>query len=295
MKIGLQINRFNWEGSPENIGERLRDIARTADEVGFDSIWTMDHFFQIAPMLGVVTDPMLEAYTTLGMIAAVTKRARIGTLVSGVIYREPALLIKAVTTLDVLSGGRAYFGIGAGWYEREARGLGFSAFSTTKERFERLEETLKIAHQMWKGDRSAFEGKHYQLKEPISSPQPLSKPHPPIMVGGGGERKTLKFVAKYADACNVFAMKGPKSVAHKFDVLRGHCNDIGRDYDEIEKTVMAATRVGTGAQKPEDALEDLRPLADLGVQHVIYHFPGFENLDALRRFGEEVIAPAKNL
>lgn len=289
MKIGIQINSFNWAGTPENTGEKLAEIVKTADAVGFYSIWTMDHFFQIAPLLGMVDDPMCEAYTTLGFIAANTKKAKIGTLVAGVFYREPALLLKAVTTLDVLSGGRAYFGVGAGWYEREAIGLGFP-LPTVKERFERLEETLKIAKHVWSGNREPFEGKHYTLTEPIFSPQPISKPHPPIIVGGGGEKKTLRFVAQYADACNVFAMEGVKSVRHKFDVLRRHCEDVGRDYSEIEKTVMSVTRFGTGAQKAEDVLEHIAELRDVGVDHIIYHFQGFEDTEALKRFGNDVIS-----
>ncbi len=289
MKIGLQLSRFNWEGTPENTGEKLADIVRTADEAGFSSIWTMDHFFQISPMLGAVDDPMLEAYTMLGFIAANTKRAKIGTLVAGVFYREPALLLKAVTTLDVLSGGRAYFGLGAGWYEREAIGLGFP-LPSVKERFERLEDTLRFTKHVWSNNREPFEGKHYKMKEPIFSPQPLSKPHPPILVGGGGEKKTLRFVAQYADACNVFATHGVASVAHKFKVLRQHCDDIGRNYDEIEKTVMGVTQFGKGMQKASDVLEHLSELEDMGCDHFIYHFPGFEDTDALKRFGDEVIA-----
>jgi F420-dependent oxidoreductase-like protein len=191
-------------------------------------------------MLGPADDPMLEAYSTLSYLAGVTKRARLGTLVTGVVYRHPGFLVKAATNLDVLSGGRAYLGIGAAWYEREAVGLGMP-FPPVSERFERLEETLQIAKRMWSGDRTPYEGKHYRLAEPISSPQPLSKPHPPILVGGMGEKKTLRLVAQYADACNLFTAIGVDEVARKLDVLKRHCEDVGRPYDEIERTRAVAS------------------------------------------------------
>lgn len=288
MKIGLQLNQFNWNGTPDNTGERLAEVARAADESGFSSLWVMDHFFQLGG-LGAADDPMLEAYSLLGFLAGKTKNVTLGTMVAGAFYREPALLLKAVTTLDVLSGGRAYFGVGAGWYEREARGLGFP-WPSMRERFERLEETLKIAKHVWSGNRQPFFGEHYQLEEPIFSPQPLSSPHPPILVGGGGEKKTLRFVAEYGDACNVFAMPGRGNPKHKFDVLRQHCADLGRNYDEIEKTVLGITQFGRGMQEAEDALTYIRELEEVGTDHVILVFPGFEQTDMVRRFGDEVIA-----
>src|SRR5690349_14889369 len=188
MKVGLQIPSFSWPGGAAEIGSRFAEIGRTADEAGFASLWVMDHFFQIQ-MVGPAEEPMLEGYSALSYLAAVTKRAKLGTLVTGVHYRYPGLLVKTVTTLDVLSGGRAYLGIGAGWNEQESRGLGVP-FPPTKERFEMLEEALKIAHQMWKGDRAPIDGKHFQLGDPLNSPPALSRPHPPIMIGGGGEQKT---------------------------------------------------------------------------------------------------------
>ena len=288
MNIGLQIPKFLWEGSPENTGERLSEIVQAADASGFYSVWVMDHFFQLA-MLGPADDPMLEAYTTLGHIAGQTKQVKLGTLVAGVFYREPALLLKAVTTLDVLSGGRAYFGVGAGWYEREARGLGFP-WPSMRERFERLEETLQITKQVWADDRKPFSGKHYELAEPIVSPQPLSRPHPPIMVGGGGEKKTLKFVAQYGDACNIIITRGTEQLQHKLDVLQGHCDNLGRNYDEIEKTVLTVSQYGKGMQKPTDVLEYLAELEAMGVEHAIFILPGFEDPDVVRGFGDEVIA-----
>ena len=192
MKLGLQVVAFNWPGSPANTGRTLLDIARTADEAGFASLWVMDHYFQIDPGIGKASDPMLEAYTALSFMAGVTQRIRLGAMVTGVIYRQPAFLVKQVSTLDVLSGGRANLGIGAAWYEREAVGLGFP-FPPLAERFERLEETLQIAKHLWSGETAPFAGKHYQLPEPINSPQPLSQPHPPILIGGGGEKKTLRY------------------------------------------------------------------------------------------------------
>src|SRR4051812_41267383 len=198
MKIGVQISQYNFPGGNAAIRPALKQVAQAAEGASVDSLWVMDHFFQLA-MLGPADDPMLESYTTLGFLAGVTEKVTLGTMVTGVIYREPALLIKAVTALDVLSGGRAYFGIGAGWYEEEAIALSFMNPLRSK-RFDRLEDTLQLAKQMWSGDRSAFKGKFSHLPEPISNPQPVKNPHPPIIIGGGGEEKTLRFVAKYGDA-----------------------------------------------------------------------------------------------
>ena len=202
MKIGLQVIRFDWPGHPANIGPKLSEIGKTADSVGFDSIWVMDHFFQMdMPHMDLKPEePMLDGYTALGYLAAVTERARLGTMVTGANYRHPGHLLKIVSNLDVLSGGRANLGIGAGWYEREARGLGFP-FPPLKERFERLEETLQIFKQAWSGDFSAYEGKHYQLAEPRNNPQPLSEPHPPILIGGAGEKKTLRLRCNTWSTC----------------------------------------------------------------------------------------------
>src|SRR5882672_9884314 len=203
MKIGLQIPIFTWPGGPPALAQKLREIAQTADGAGFASIWVMDHLFQI-PMVGAAEQEMLEGYATLSYLAGVTRRAKLGTMVTGVTYRHPGVLLKTVTTLDVLSGGRAYLGIGAAWFEREHVGLGVP-FPPLAERFERLEETLRIAKQMWSGNDGPYKGKHYQLAETLNSPQVLSKPHPPILIGGAGEKKTLRLVAQYGDACNIFA------------------------------------------------------------------------------------------
>lgn len=221
----------------------------------------MDHFFQIRS-IGPSEHEMLEGYSALAYAAGVTERISLGTLVTGVTYRHPGLLVKTVTTLDVLSSGRAWLGIGAAWNEEEHRGLGVP-FPSTKERFQRLEETLQLAHQMWSGDDSPFEGQHHQLERPLNSPPAVSTPHPRILVGGGGEKKTLRLVAQYADACNIFDM-GPDAVRAKFDVIRRHCEDVGRDYDDIEKTVLYNFAVGENGERVDETIEDLHRLAGLG-------------------------------
>jgi F420-dependent oxidoreductase-like protein len=266
MKIGMTISRFGFAGGPEKMRERLAEMARTADEAGFDSLWVMDHFFQIG-RLGPKTDPMLEAYTTLGYLAGQTKKVTLGALVGGVTYRDPGLLVKSVTTLDVLSGGRAYWGIGAGWNDEEAQALGLRS-PIGNSRFERLEETLKIALQMWRGEQKPFKGEFYELGETISSPQPLSRPHPPIMIGGGGEQKTLRMVAQYADACNLF----PGDVEHKLEVLRKHCEAVGRNYDEIEKSVMGGPIEGA-ARATDQIMRAAENWSGLGVSHIIFSSP----------------------
>ena len=233
MKLGLQINNFSWAGGPARSGATLAEIARTAEECGFDRIGVADHLWQ-HPIMGGPEAGELECYTTLAFLAANTERVRLTAMVTGVHFRYPGVLAKMVTTLDVLSGGRAGFGIGAGHYEEEARGLGVP-FPPLSERFEMLEETVQIALRMWSGDERPFEGKHYRLGRPLNVPQSLSRPHPPIMIAGDGEKKTLRLVARYADACSL--RPGPE-VPRKLDVLRRHCEDEGRDYGEIEKSVV---------------------------------------------------------
>lgn len=294
MKIGLQIPWFGWEGGPGKIGENLHRIGEAADAAGFASIWVMDHLFQIRGV-GKVDDPMFEGYTTLGFLAASTKRARLGTMVTAVTYRHPGLLIKEVTTLDVLSGGRAWLGIGAGWFEREALGLGVP-FPHLQERYERLEETLHIARRMWSGDSSPFKGKHFDLREPLNQPPPLSKPHPPILIGGGGERKTLRLVAQYADACNFFTGAGNQVLAHKLDVLKRHCDALGRDYGEIEKTVLVPAGAGEGRLDMGRLIADCRAWSRMGIQHVILsNVPGLERITPLESVGKEIIPAAASL
>jgi F420-dependent oxidoreductase-like protein len=281
MKVGLQIPDFSTPRGPGQLGAELATVARTADDAGFEQIAVMDHFFQI-PVIGPAEKEMLEGYTTLGYLAACTSRVSLLTVITGVHYREPGLLAKIVTTLDVLSGGRAWLGIGAGWYEEESRGLGFP-FPPTAERFERLEETLQICLQMWRGDEAPYRGKHYQLERPLNSPQSLSRPHPPIMIGGGGEKKTLRLVARYADACNVFV---GREEARKLDVLRRHCEEVGRDYDTIYKTAYYTfdTSKGTGR-----IVDDLGRLAELGFDAAIGAVAGVWDVRPLEVIGEEVI------
>ena len=272
MKIGLQINRFTYPGGTPAIGPTLARIVRGADDAGFDSLWVMDHFFQIRE-IGPAEDPMLEGWTTLGFIAANTSHARLGLMVGGIHYRLPGLWVKAATTLDVLSGGRAWLGIGAAWNEEESRALGFP-MPPLGTRFEMLEETLRIAHAMWQGERGseeAFAGAQYTAGRLLNSPQSISQPRVPIMIGGGGEKKTLRLVAQYGDATNIFG--GPEVLARKYAILREHCEAVGRPYAEIERSTLQNTRLsasgGEGTESPEAAAARFVSLAEAGAQHVI--------------------------
>ena len=287
MKFGIQIHRFDWSGAPASIGQKLAEIAGTAEAAGFDSLWVMDHYYQIEPGLGSKDDPMLEAYSALNFIAAVTERVRLGVMVTGVVYRHPGFLIKQVSTLDVLSGGRANFGIGAAWYWQEAKGLGFP-FPSTSERFEQLEEVLKLAKQVWAGDFSPFEGKHYKLEAPINSPQPITKPHPPILIGGEGEKKTLRLVAQYGDACDLFATNGVASAAKKLAILRDHCEALSRDYEDIEKTVLGPIDLSSDGLSPSEAVDHVGQFAEIGIQHYIISIPNVSEIEPIERFGRDV-------
>ena len=287
MRVGLQIPSFTWPGGAAGIGPRLVQIGRTADEAGFASIWVMDHFFQI-PVVGPAEEPMLEGYSALSYLAGVTKRARLGTLVTGVVYRYPGILVKTVTTLDVLSGGRAYLGIGAAWNEREAQGLGVP-FPPVKERFERLEEAVQIAKQMWSGTVAPYHGTHYQLAETLNSPQALTKPHPPILIGGMGEQKTLRLVAQYADACNLFAYGGVELIRHKLAVLKRHCDAVGRPYDAIERTSLGTVTLGEDGMTASQVIELCRDLADAGIQQAIFNMPNVHEITPLEVFGREIL------
>jgi F420-dependent oxidoreductase-like protein len=289
MKLGLQIPNFTWPNGPTKLGAELAEVAHAADEAGFEYLAVMDHFFQI-PNVGPVETDMLEAYTTLGYLAAHTERVKLLTVITGVIYRQPGVLAKAVTTLDVLSGGRAILGIGAGWNEEESRGLGFP-FPSTKERFEMLEESLRYIHQMFSDDDGPFEGDYIHAERLMNVPQALSKPRPPIMIGGSGEQKTLRFVAKYGDACNVF--NGPE-LEHKLDVLRGHCEKEGRDYDEITKTVYQPLDIGANGEKAEALRTELRRLAGLGVDAAIGYCPTVPDTKPFEIFAKEIIPEAAN-
>jgi F420-dependent oxidoreductase-like protein len=263
VRIGLTIARFDWPGGPAAIRPNLLRIGRAADEGGLYSLWVMDHFFQIGN-IGPAEDPMLEGYTALGFLAAATEKATLGTLVTGVTYRNPAILAKTLTTLDVLSGGRAYFGIGAAWFEHEHESYGVP-YPPVKERFERLEEALKIANGMFAADDAGFEGVHYSPRRLLNNPPPLSAPRPRILIGGGGETKTLRFVARYADACNLFD-GGDEMVTHKLDVIRAHCETEGRNYDDIEKTIIVRLTAESTAKAVVERLEQLRAL---GITHAI--------------------------
>jgi F420-dependent oxidoreductase-like protein len=263
MHLDLHVWRFDWAGPSPELGARVADLATRAEGIGVRTLSFMDHYFQME-MAAPVTDPMLEGYTALGFVAGVTSTLRLRLLVTGVTYRHPGLLAKIVTTLDVLSGGRAQLGIGAAWYEREHDGLGVP-FPPLAERFERLEETLEICQQMWSDDDGPYEGKHYRLAETLCRPVPVSTPRPRILIGGGGERKTLRLVAKYADACNLFG--APDEIAHKLDVLRAHCDDVGRDMGEIEVTAMF--RNLPPAPSADDVVRAAEELAAVGVATVV--------------------------
>lgn len=294
MHIGLQVNRFDWPRGEAAIAPNLDRIAQTVDEYGFYSLWVMDHFLQLEPALGAAEDPMLESYSTLSYLAARTDRVKLGTMVTGVIYRAPALLIKAVTNLDVLSQGRAYFGVGAAWYAREAKALGFP-FPPVAERFQLLEETLQFAHQAWSGDTSPFLGDHLRMEAPVISPQPISDPHPPILVGGMGERKTLRLVAEYGDACNLFFRAGSDTLRHKIEVLHQHCEDVGRPFDEIELTTLATIHLAPGKMSAAEVLDQCAELADMGFHHVIFNMPNPHEIKPLETLGQEVIPQAAKL
>jgi len=286
VKIGLQVPSFTWPGGDAAIGSTLARIAETADSVGFDSLWVMDHFYQIRGV-GKAEEPMLEGWTALGFMAAHSKKATLGLMVGGVHYRQAALWAKAATTLDVLSGGRAYLGIGAAWNEEESHGLGFP-MPPLGVRFEMLEETLQIVHAMWQGEhgtQEAFDGVHYQAGRLLNSPQAISKPHPKIIIGGGGEQKTLRLVAKYADACNIFG--GPEQLTHKFSVLRQRCAEVGRPFEEIERSNLA--HVDLSRQSAAEVVDAFGRLAEVGVQHVIFNVSDVHDVRNLETLGRDVL------
>jgi F420-dependent oxidoreductase-like protein len=284
MRIGVSIADFSGASGPR-LGPDLAAVGRALDDAGFDLIGVMDHFFQIAG-IGPPEADMLEAYTTLGYLAAATSRARLLTVVTGVPYRHPGVLAKIVTTLDVLSGGRAWLGIGAAWYEQEARALGIP-FPPRAERFERLEEALQICLQMWSGDETPFRGQHYQLDRPLNHPQAITRPHPPIMIGGAGERKTLRLVARYAQACNLF-FQGPE-LPRKLRVLRAHCEAAGRSFDDIEKSVLFHLDVGNSGERAGQVVDELGKLAELGIGTAICNVVGIWERKPIEIIGSEII------
>jgi F420-dependent oxidoreductase-like protein len=292
VKFGLQISSFTWPGGAAAIGPTFGRVVRAADDAGFDSIWVMDHFFQIRG-LGPPEAPMLDGQTALGFMAAHSERARLGLMVGGIHYRPPGIWIKATTTLDVLSGGRAWFGIGAAWNAEESMGLGWP-FPPLGERFEMLEETLQMAHAMWtdgSGTQGRHDGKHYTATRLLNSPQSLSRPRVPIMIGGGGERKTLRLVAQYADASNVFG--DPDTLRHKYAVLRAHCERLGRPYDEIERSVLKS--VDPERDSAEAIVDRWGALAEAGAQHVIFSVRGVHDTSRLDWVGAEVFPQLRSL
>jgi F420-dependent oxidoreductase-like protein len=298
MKVGLQISSFSWPGGDAAIGPTLARIARQADEVGFDSLWVMDHLFQIRS-IGPREEPMLEGLTTLGYLAAQTSRLKLGLMVGGIHYRHPGVWLKAVTTLDVLSGGRAWFGIGAAWNEEESRGLGIP-MPVLADRFELLEDTLRFVRDGWTGPHGTearFEGHAVRAGHILNSPQALSRPRPPILVGGGGELRTLRLVARYADACNVFGT--PDQVAHKYDVLRRHCETEGRDYASIERTNLtwiSVTADGTsGSMTPSGLVDRLGAWADAGSMHTIFSVRNVWDPSKLELIGRDVLPAVRDL
>lgn len=293
MKFGLQVPSFSFPGGAPELAGHLERIVRTADDVGFDSIWVMDHLFQIRAV-GAVDEPMLEGWTALGFIAAHTKRARIGLMVGGIHYRHPGIWVKAATTLDVLSGGRAWLGLGAAWNQQESEGLGFE-FPPLSVRFEMLEETLQIAHEMFEGDlgsQRGLQGRHYQPTRLLNSPQSISRPRVPIMIGGGGEQKTLRLVAQYADATNVFG--GPEKVHHKWQVLKAHCEAVGRPYEEIERSTLQGglwvNRDGSGGREtPARIIDRYGELGDAGAQHILFSIRDAWETDQIELLGSTLL------
>jgi F420-dependent oxidoreductase-like protein len=299
MRLGLQIPDFTWPNGQSHLGETFGLIAERAERAGFYSLWVMDHFFQIGN-IGPSEHEMLEGWSALAYAAARTNHIKLGTLVTGVTYRHPGILVKTATTLDVLSHGRTYFGIGAGWNEEEHRGLGVP-FPSVKDRFERLEETLQIAHQMWSGDERPYEGKHYQLVRPLNVPQAVQKPHPPIMVGGTGERKTLQLVARYADACNLYVPEGKEVLQRKLNILREHCQTVGRPYEQIEKTAYSLLLLHITADgrdhsyTPAAVIDHCAELAALGIDQITLSLREAHKLEPFEWFANEIIPAVEKM
>jgi F420-dependent oxidoreductase-like protein len=290
VRVGVHLVDFQLPGGVAAIGPTLARTARAAEEAGVANLSLMDHYVQLEP-LGGPAAPMLEGYTTLGFLAAHSSALRLQLLVTGVTYRHPGLLAKIVTTLDVLSGGRAVLGLGAAWYEQEHVGLGVP-FPPPAVRIVRLEETVRIVRQMWSEDDGPFEGRYYRLARTLNSPQPLQRPRPPIMIAGGGERKTLRLVAKYADACNLFASAragGPAGVRAKLDVLRGHCEREGTDFDAIEKTILYSDVLPPGAEAGERFAGEMTGYLAVGVGEVHVMPMGVDPVGFVENLGEHVL------
>ncbi len=297
MQIGLQIPSFKYPGGTATIRPILKEVAAAAEGAGFYSLWVMDHFYQIQGLFGEAhTDPMMESYSTLAFLSAVTERVKLGALVTGVIYRHPPILLKTMSTLDILSGGRGYFGIGAAWYDGEARGYGIP-YPDTSTRFEWLEETLQMAHTLWGADESAYSGTHFTAPGLVNNPRPLSLPHPRIMVGGTGPKKTLRMVAQYADACNLFHDDdgGMDGLKKSLDTLREHCETLNRPYDAIEKTSLGTIHLADGHDTIDSTLAKLTALGAIGITHVIVNMPNVYEITPIETFAREIIPAAAAL
>lgn len=288
MKVGLQIPSFKYPGGTATIRPKLKEIVTTAEEAGFYSLWVMDHYYQIKGLFGeAYSDPMMESYTTLGYFAGLTEKAYLGVLVTGVVYRHPSVLMKMVNTLDILSGGRAYLGIGAAWYEDEAKGYGIP-YPSTSERFEQLEDNLKLAKALWSSDETSFNGKHFSAPAITNNPRPLSNPHPRIMIGGTGPKKTLRMVAQYADACNIGAWVGKENMQKGLDTLKEHCENLRRDYDTIEKTSLGTVHL-SGKDTVDGVIKRIRELSAMGFTHTIFNMPDVYKITPLETFAKEII------
>jgi F420-dependent oxidoreductase-like protein len=295
MHIGLQLPSFKYPGGPASIRPTLKEIVMAAEAAGFHSFWVMDHFYQMDGFWGeTYSDPMLEAYTTLGYLAGLTEKASLGVLVTGVMYRLPSVLLKMVSTLDVVSGGRAYFGIGASWYEAEARGFGVP-YPDLGERFEWLEDTLQLAHALWGTSETGFTGKRFAAPKLTNNPPPLSQPHPRILVGGAGPQKTLRMAAQYADACNFFEDYGYERLAQSLGTLQEHCQQVGRDYNAIEKTSLGTAHLSAGRDTVGSIVERLKSLSKLGFTHAIFNMPDVYEITPLETFGKAIIPAAAEL
>ena len=297
MRLGLQVPNFTWPNGQENLGDTFGLVAERAERAGLYSLWVMDHFFQIRGV-GPAENEMLEGWSALAFAAGRTNRIKLGTMVTGVTYRHPGLLVKTATTLDVLSHGRAYLGIGAAWNEQEHLGLGVP-FPPLKERFELLEETLQVALQMWSGDDEPYNGKHLHLARPLNNPNSVRRPHPPILIGGTGEQKTLRMVAQYGDACNLFARLGNDALQHKLEVLQEHCERLGRPYEEIEKTSLDSLRLTRdgrdGSTSPAAFLDQLNTLAELGFDQAIFSLQNVHDLEPFDVLATEVVPEAEKI
>lgn len=288
MHIGLQIPSFKYPGGKAAIRPKLKEIVTTAEEGGFYSLWVMDHYYQIKGLFDEdYTDPMLEAYSTLGYFAGLTEKIWLGVLVTGVIYRHPAVLMKMVNTVDILAGGRTYFGIGAAWYEGEARGNGIP-YPTTSERFEQLEDCLQLAKALWAGDQTSFEGKHFSAPAITNNPRPITTPHPRIMIGGTGPKKTLRMVAQYADACNIGDWVGDENMQKALDTLKAHCENLNRDYDTVEKTSLCTVNL-SGDDTPAGVISRINELSQMGFTHAIFNMPDVFKITPLETFATEIM------